>query len=318
MKTNRFFRTFISGMLCIAMAMPVTAGSLTSTEQSSRERQHNNSQRDRKNNNGNRGGQRPGARHNGSRKPQQSGRPGNQNNGQRPGNNGGNNQPQRPPQNNGNHQGNNRPGNNSGHSQPQRPPQNNHRPQPQPSRPGVRPPSRPGGYMTPPPARPYRPVVHSWHSPVPPPPPSWRPGPRVPRVSTILGIAFGTALATSIDMLLNSGYNVDGYQNGVVYLRDVNQLNNLWPDAMLYYDNGALVGSQYSYSTPYSDRARYSMVYNALMSAYGAPVSVTTPAYGATLATWYTPGSGYITLGYAPETCDGAMRFYTTLRVGRY
>lgn len=111
---------------------------------------------------------------------------------------------------------------------------------------------------------------------------------------------------------------IDGYQNNVVYLRDVSQLGMLWPDAELIYDNGLLYGSEYYYSTPYASSSRYDMSYNALTRVYGLPVSVAGNRGMSMSATWFLPGGGFVTLQYAPMTYSGGMRYTTVLQVGRY
>ncbi len=270
------------------------------------------------NGNGNKPGVRPGANNGGNNK---SGvRPGSQTS---PGNN---TKPAvRPGSNNGNH---NKPGvrpgaNNGNHNQPAvRPGAANrpgaHAPAPRPDyRPA--PPVRPG-VITPrppvmaPPHRPGRPVMVPWQRPVP--PPAWRPGPRVPRLSTVLGITFGTAIGLSLDYLYNNGYVVDGYNSDMVYLRNVTQLNYVWPDATLYYGNGGLAGSQFLYSTSWNDPTRYNAVYRDLVNLYGAPVSVSRPQ-GGYLATWFGYDNGYITLEYNQRpVVGGGLRFFTTLSFG--
>ena len=67
---------------------------------------------------------------------------------------------------------------------------------------------------------------------------------------TILGVALGTAIGVSINSLVNSGYTVSSYGNDVVYLTNVPQMNYTWPDAALYYNNGILSGSQFTYLSP--------------------------------------------------------------------
>ena len=265
-------------------------------------------------------------------------------------NNGNHNQGLRPGTNNsrpGNSVNNNRPGQGShnpgtGPEQPSRPnkptatrpqpgngrpqqPSHNMRP-PTPAGPGMGPnmPNRPGNIHRPtppgnhwgaPPLRPYRPVARPWHRPVP--PSSWRPRPTAPVLSTILGITFGTALNISINALVNSGYQVDGYANNTVYLRDVNTYNYLWPDATLYYGStGGLNRSEFIYSTNYPDPMRYNSLYGNFTGIYGAPVSYTNNGTSLS-ATWFAPNKGYITLQYAPQyAVGGQLRYFTTLTLG--
>ncbi len=163
-----------------------------------------------------------------------------------------------------------------------------------------------------PPVRVNRPLVqHGWRAPVP--PPSWRPRAHAPLLSSIIGITFGTAIGLSIDMLLNSGYTVDGYGTNVVYLRDVREANYMWPDATFYYGpDGGFDRSEFLYSTPYPDMMRYNSLYNTFVSTYGAPLNVINGA-----ATWFAPNKGYITLQYnQQQSLGGQMRFFTTLTFG--
>lgn len=220
-------------------------------------------------------------------------RPGNQ--GQRPG---ANNRPaNRPSTSDNRHFGGNRPA-------PQPPMNNfgpNHRPSPMPPAP---------------PSRPNRPVYgHShYHRPVPP-PPTFRPRYHFNPLQAIVGFTFGTAINVSLNLLSNSGYTVDGYANDCIYLRNMNALNLLWPDATLYYNNGYLTSSSFSYSTPYYDLSRYNAAYTRLANMYGAPVSVSNG--GGISATWWGYDNQYITLSVqAMQSFGGGLRYYTTLVMG--
>ncbi len=168
--------------------------------------------------------------------------------------------------------------------------------------------------MMKPPHRPHRPVPRPWHRPVR--PHYWRPAPHAPLLSTMLGVAFGTALNLTINQLVNNGYNVSGYNSNTVYLVDVNQAGYLWPDATFYYNNGYLDRSEFFYTSPYPDTYRYSMLYNSFTNSYGMPVNVVnTPA--AMSATWFAPDRGYITLQYGNgKLVSVPGRFVTTLTVG--
>ena len=112
--------------------------------------------------------------------------------------------------------------------------------------------------------------------------------------------------------LVNSGYTVSSYGNDVVYLNDVPQLNYYWPDAALYYNNGRLYGSQFTYSSPYYDMNRYNTLYNTLMMQYGAPVQVVNNGPVCS-ATWYGAGNRYVTLSF---NSGYSGQFYTTLSFG--
>lgn len=246
-------------------------------------------------------------------------RPGNGSNNSRPGNNGnhngnskpGNNKPGKPG-NNGNHNGNHKPGkpgnhNNGGVSH----------------WPGYRPPSgpapvvRPGTHRpnwstpVPPPHRNYRPVCRPIPRPVP--PHGYHPCHTAPVIHTILGITFGTLYNVSLDYLYNKGYEIDGYADNTVYLRNVPEMGYTWPDATIYYDSyGRLASSQFIYSTSFSALGRYDRLYHTLSMTYGSPVSASwNGAHRETI--WYGGDArGYVSLEY--DYSGG--RYYTILSYG--
>lgn len=163
-------------------------------------------------------------------------------------------------------------------------------------------------------ARPHRPPHHHYHRPVP--PPSFRPHRGCPVVHSILGITFGTTINISLNYLQNRGYVVDGYTGDVVYLRNVNEMSFLWPDATLYYGTNGLIGSQFSYSTNYYDRTRYNQIYSTFVTRYGAPVNYQAVNNGY-IATWFGYDNGYISLEFKPVYgAGGHLRYYTTLSFG--
>lgn len=152
------------------------------------------------------------------------------------------------------------------------------------------------------------------HRPVP--PPAWRPVPGARAFAGFLGITLGTAINISLDYLYNNGYTVDGYGSDVVYLRNVNELNMIWPDATLHYGPGGLIASQYLYSTPYYDLSRYNMAYGQLTRLYGYPVTSSNSPSG-TFSTWFGPNGSYIQLEYKPmSTPGGYYGYYTILQFG--
>lgn len=272
---------------------------------------HGTSTPSRPGNNGNHGGNTPGHNpgnntrpgnnpgHNPGHNPGNNNRPGNNHPGHNPGNNNrpGNNHPGHNPGNN------NRPGNNHGHNygRPTPPPNAHHgwnnlhwgRP------------NRP---LMPPPRPFYRPT----------PPPHFRPAVHFPTLSTVLGVAFGTAINLSINSLLYSGYDIAGYGPDAVYLNNVSQLNLNWPFATLYYTSGALSASEFAFSTSYYDTGRYNTAYSRLVNIYGMPYSSTPLGNGGVQVTWWGNGGQFITLSYAPQRADnGSLRYYTTLSFGR-
>ena len=188
-------------------------------------------------------------------------RPGNQGNHNRPG---GNSRPDHRP-------GNNRPGNNHrpdyrpdyrpGHNHSYRPSRPGYRPGVGPVRPHRPPHRHPHGYRHP------VPFFNGFHRPVP--PPRWHYAGGGPAFGTILGIALGTAIGASLTALANDGYAVSSYGNNVIYMNDVPQMNYMWPDAALYYNNGMLCGSQFTYPTSYYDMSRYNALYNTFVAQYG-------------------------------------------------
>ncbi len=316
---NRIIRTVTAILLCGMLCCPVV------------EAQGRRPGRTEHNTVNNNHGGRPG----GSSRPNRPGNggshnPGNNNTGRpnRPGNGGshnpGNNNPGRPnrPGNGGSHNpGNNNPGRppgNGGSHNPGRPerPLPNHRPN-HPNRP-----NRPGhghiGHRPPHaglPSRPHLPPMRPFRRPVP--PPAWRPVGHYPVLTTVLGISFGTALNLSINALVNSGYDVVGYGDNMVFLTNVPQLNVYWPDATLYYGpGGGLVSSQFVYSTPYNDMARYNTVYSRLVNLYGLPVSYNNA--GTTLsASWFGQNGQFVSLNFSPQyTSGGQMHYFTTLSFG--
>lgn len=165
------------------------------------------------------------------------------------------------------------------------------------------------------PMRPYMPANRIWHRPTP--PAHFRPYRGCPSFSTILGITLGSAINYSLDRLLGAGYNVLGYVADAIYLSNVPMFNYTWPNATMYYNDGCLYGSEFTYSTPGFDRSRYTMIYNELVRQYGAPVSVQNNGNYDMSATWWGNGNRYVTLSYYTDYAyNGAVRYYTTLSFG--
>ncbi len=165
----------------------------------------------------------------------------------------------------------------------------------------------------PPPKHNHRPVHRAYHRPVP--PPAFRPHHNCPVVHNILGLTFGTTINLSLDYLYRNGYMVNGYGNNVVYLRNVNQLAMVWPDVMLYYGSGGLLGSRFCHSTSYYNRTRYNQIYSTFVSQYGSPVSYEN-TNNRIQATWFG-NNGYISLEYSSGYAnDGSLRYFTTLSIG--
>ncbi|MGN0207407.1 MAG: hypothetical protein ACI4BC_09185 [Muribaculaceae bacterium] len=234
-------------------------------------------------------------------------RPSNGNN-NRPGNdrpnNGGNNRPGNDRPNNGNnHGGNNggyRPGPN--HGTPPPPPNHGHS--------GYRP--YHSGHYCPPPSRPYRPAYRPIVRPHVPHGYVYYSG--APVIDNILGLVFGMAYNASLDYLYRNGYNVDGYNNGRVYLRGVSELGYYWDDGFLSYDGyGRLNVIQFSMSDYYNDTRRFNDLYNTLCRRYGPPVYYS-DNYNNRECSWFGAGGrGYVTLQFTYNYVNGYQRYYTTL-----
>ncbi len=309
---RRILQTLSIALLAIILSIPCIEAQSRSRE--NREGRGNRTERTssprgnhKNNSNNNRGGHssshntRPNSSRPSNRRPDII--PARDNTNHRPDNNG------RPNVGNGN---NNRPGNN-GH-RPGIGNGNNHRPGNNGHRPGIGHHPAPRPPHVAPPHRPYRPVMaRPHHRPMP--PRGWRPAGRIPVIRGILGLTFGSAINISLDYLLSSGYNVDGYTNDIVYLRNVSAMNYVWTDGALYYGTHGLDASSFYYSTPRYDLARYNNVYNSLVATYGMPVSVSnTP--GSIGATWFGGNNGYITLSFGSNTMNGRLRYLTTLTYG--
>lgn len=212
--------------------------------------------------------------------------------GTRPGN--GHNRP------GGNSPDNHRPGGNRPANGGHRPGRGNQLRRPMPP---TRPPRHQGGF------RHHVPFFNGFHRPVP--SPAWRWHAGGPAFGTILGLTLGTSIGLSISALANSGYSVSSYGDDVVYLSNVPQMNYNWPDAALYYTDGRLRGSQFTYTTTYYDMGRYNALYNTFVSRYGAPVGYSNTG-GTVTANWFGADGRYVTLSFA--STNGA--YYTTLNFG--
>lgn len=154
------------------------------------------------------------------------------------------------------------------------------------------------------------PFFNGFHRPVP--PPRWHYAGGGPAFGTILGIALGTAIGASLTALANDGYAVSSYGNNVIYMNDVPQMNYMWPDAALYYNNGMLCGSQFTYPTSYYDMSRYNALYNTFVAQYGMPVSCSNT--GAVISSsWFGPSGRYVALSFNSQY---GGNYYTTLSFG--
>lgn len=162
--------------------------------------------------------------------------------------------------------------------------------------------------------RPGRPIYQPWIRPIR--PAAWRPVRVIPAIRPLFGLNFGMGINLSITMLNNNGYTVQGYGNEVIYLNNVNELNYIWPEGMLYYENGGLARTQLYYSTPNYDTRRYGNIYSKLYAQYGSPVSTNLPG-GGVQATWFSNDGSYVQLEFSSRpTYGGSNQFFTTLTFG--
>lgn len=177
-------------------------------------------------------------------------------------------------------------------------------------------PIRPGGgYYYAPPANIYRPV---YYTPIVPPRYTVvRPG--IPTLGNVLGLAFGTFIDASINSLYNGGYNILGYQDNAIYLSNVNELGYMWPEATVYYTDGLMSNTQFSYWTTTANASRFNSVYNTLTNMYGYPIQ-NNVANGVTTVSWWDgSNTAYITLQYGPGAAQtGRVYYYTTLTYSDY
>ncbi|MGN1245334.1 MAG: hypothetical protein ACI4UN_01745, partial [Muribaculaceae bacterium] len=163
----------------------------------------------------------------------------------------------------------------------------------------------------PPPHRNYRPIGRPIPRPVP--PHGYHPCHTAPVIHTILGITFGTLYNVSLDYLYNKGYEIDGYADNTVYLRNVPEMGYTWPDATIYYDGyGRLASSQFIYSTSFSATGRYDRLYHTLSMTYGSPVSSSWNGLHRETIWYGGDARGYVSLEY--DYSGG--RYYTILSYG--
>ena len=158
-----------------------------------------------------------------------------------------------------------------------------------------------------PPLRPWRPRVIWYYRPVI--PTGYRIYASAPIITGVLGLEFGTLLDASLNYLYYNGYSIDGYQDNVVYLRDVNMMGYSWPDVMLQYDNGGgLCYAEFVTSSTYQDDYRFNNLYSNLCSTYGTPINSGNGYYS-----WYGGNqTGYINLNFAYDN----GRYYTVMTLG--
>ena len=130
-----------------------------------------------------------------------------------------------------------------------------------------------------------------------------------PTIAGVLGLRWGTSFGNALNYLYYNGYYIDGFENSIVYLTDVELLDYDWDDVMLQFDgNNNLDYVEFAYWTSNYDTSRFFGLYNYLCSIYGSPVSFTNSMYS-----WYGgDGIGFVNLGYQ----NGGDVFYTVLAFG--
>lgn len=188
-------------------------------------------------------------------------------------------------------------------------------------KPDIAPPHHPGhGHPTfspaPPPYRPHRPC---W-KPVPRPhrPPTFVPYHSAPVLNTFIGLSFGLSFSNSINLLWSNGYDIDGYGETEIYLRNVREMSYKWEDAIAYYDRmGQLTSISFSDSSIRFNLSRYNKLQRKLSKMYGPPAS--SYQVGNMLqVVWFDRfGDHFITLSYEQQpSFAGQTRYYTTLSYG--
>ena len=158
-----------------------------------------------------------------------------------------------------------------------------------------------------PPLRPWRPRVIWYYRPII--PTGYRIYASAPLITGVLGLEFGTLLDASLNYLYYNGYSIDGYQDNVVYLRDVNMMGYSWPDVMLQYnDAGGLCYAEFVTSSSYQDNYRFNDIYSSLCATYGTPINS-----GNGYFSWYGGNqTGFINLNFAYDN----GRYYTVMTLG--
>ena len=164
------------------------------------------------------------------------------------------------------------------------------------------------GHYCPPPRRPYRPVYRPVVRPVI--PRTYVQVVGVPRITSVIGLAFMTSYYASLDYLFDRGYSIDGYDSRNIYLRDVREMGYNWEDVILDYDNSYLSGAQFISSKRHDSTKRYRKLYRKLCRKYGAPIEYR----GMNKVTWFGHDRrAYITLEYSRSYVNGHRRYYTIL-----
>ena len=129
-----------------------------------------------------------------------------------------------------------------------------------------------------------------------------------PTIAGVLGLSWGTSFMNAMNYLYYNGYYLDGFENSILYLTDVELLDYDWEDVMLQFDgNDNLDYVEFASWTSDYDTSRFFSLYNYLYSIYGAPVS-----YANSMYSWYGgDGIGYVNLGldFTTDVCYTVLAF---------
>ena len=129
-----------------------------------------------------------------------------------------------------------------------------------------------------------------------------------PTIAGVLGLRWGTSFINSLNYLYYSGFEIDGFENNIVYLTDVELMDYAWDDVMLQFDgNDNLDYVEFAFWNYTYDTSRFYSLYHTLCSIYGSPVS-----YDNSMYSWYGgDGIGYVNLGmqYGTDVCYTVLAF---------
>ena len=129
-----------------------------------------------------------------------------------------------------------------------------------------------------------------------------------PTIAGVLGLRWGTSFINSLNYLYYSGYEIDGFENNIVYLTDVELMDYAWDDVMLQFDgNDNLDYVEFAFWNYTYDTSRFYSLYHTLCGIYGSPVS-----YDNSMYSWYGgDGIGYVNLGmqYGTDVCYTVLAF---------
>ncbi len=131
-----------------------------------------------------------------------------------------------------------------------------------------------------------------------------------PNIAGVLDLSWGTPFNDALNYLYLNEYNIDGYENNIVYLTDVVFLDYIWEDVMLHFDDNGnfdYVEFASSSATDY-DNSKFSSIHELLFNTYGSPVLEENSTYS-----WYGgDGIGFVNLGQQ----EGEGVYYTILTFG--